>query len=111
MPGKGITASGGASEDVRRLLRRMLRELCTEDSAGEALEWARRIGIEHGPLDYWRQQLRERGIQSVQDFQAWITRRCASGEYSKWPDDGTGGPFNMLWTPSGEDGIIRTSSE
>ena len=65
---RGVTRSGGAPDDVRRLLRKMLQELCEDTAADMALSWARRVGSEHRPLEHWRQRFRDHGIRSIQDF-------------------------------------------
>ena len=72
-----ITRSGGAPDDVRRLLRRMLYELCDDGTAGVALDWARRVGIEHRPLEHWRQQLRDHEVRSIRAFQVWMAEQCS----------------------------------
>ena len=107
-----VTTSGGASSDGRRLLRRLLHGLCSEDNAGRAREWAREVGIGHGPLEHRSQQLREAGIRSVQDAQWWIARCCDGGEYSAWIGDAEGltiqGAIEAFWTGSDYPDDIRT---
>ena len=87
-----VTRSGGALGHVRRSLRRMLRELCDDGAAGVALDWARRVGIERRPLEHWRQQLRDHGVRSIQDFQVWTVKQCGRQmQAEEWAREGMEG--------------------